>query len=133
MHRRCTSESGFTLVELLMAMTITTVVIGATLSGVSNATKANDTVMKITRVNGSLQAGMDLMFNDLLQAGAGLPKGHVIQIPSGGGLQVRRPGPPGTAYADRRSRSDDSRGHSRRPTGPRGQRRGHGHDHHPGG
>ncbi len=59
--------------------------------------KPTDTVMQITRANGSLRSGMDLMFTDLLQAGAGLPKGHVVQIPSAG-LQVRRPGPPTTAY-----------------------------------
>jgi hypothetical protein len=40
---------------------------------------------------------MDLIVRDLLQTGSGLPKGHVILVPSGGEL-LRRPGPPTTAY-----------------------------------
>jgi prepilin-type N-terminal cleavage/methylation domain-containing protein len=98
MRRIRPSEAGFTLLELLVAMAITTVVMGAMLSGVSNAKRTSDTVMQVTGVNSSLRLGMDLMFTDLLQAGSGLPKGHVIQIPSGG-LLVRRPGPPGTNYS----------------------------------
>jgi prepilin-type N-terminal cleavage/methylation domain-containing protein len=96
-HRGRTPESGFSLIEMLVALTVTGLVMGATLAGVANARKTADTVMQVTSVNGSLRTGMDLMFTDLLQAGAGLPKGHVVQIPSAGAL-VRRPGPPGTAY-----------------------------------
>jgi hypothetical protein len=47
-------------------------------------------------MNNGLRAAMDLMVRDLLQAGSGLPKGHVIQIPTGGET-IRLPGPPGTA------------------------------------
>jgi hypothetical protein len=50
-------------------------------------------------MNNSLRGGMDLMIRDLLQAGSGLPKGHVILVPSGGDL-IRRPGPPDTDYTN---------------------------------
>jgi type II secretory pathway pseudopilin PulG len=94
---RAGSEAGYSLIELLIAMGLTTLVIGATLSGLSDATKANDAVVQITTMNDSLRSALDLMFRDLLQTGEGLPKSHVILTPSGGAL-IRLPGPPGTAY-----------------------------------
>ncbi len=93
------AEGGYSLAELLVAMGITTVIMGATLAGLSDAIRANDAVVQITSLNDGLRAGLDLMVRDLLQAGAGLPKGHVILTPSGGSL-IRRPGPPGTAYTN---------------------------------
>ncbi len=86
------------MIELLIAMGITTAIMGATLGGLSDVMRSNDMVVRVTGMNNGLRAGMDLMIRDLLQAGAGLPKGHVISTPSGGGVLIRRPGPPGTAY-----------------------------------
>jgi hypothetical protein len=97
LRRSSTAQAGYSLVEVLIAMGITTLIMGATLAGLSDALRANDTVVKITTMNNGLRAAMDLMFRDLLQAGAGLPKGHVVLIPNGGAL-IRRPGPPGTNY-----------------------------------
>lgn len=98
-------QAGYSLVELLVAMGITTVIIGTTLAGLSDAIRANDAVVQITTMNNGLRAGLDLMVRDLLQAGAGLPKGSVILTPSGGSL-IRRPGPPGTAYTNAASDLD---------------------------
>jgi type II secretory pathway pseudopilin PulG len=91
------TEAGYSLVELLVAMGITTVIMGATLAGLSDAIRSNEAVLQMTTMNNGLRAAMDLMVRDLLQTGSGLPKGHVILTPSGGAL-IRRPGPPGTAY-----------------------------------
>jgi hypothetical protein len=91
------AEVGYSLIELLVAMALTTVIMGATLAGLSDAMRATDVVVQITSMNNGLRAGMDLMVRDLVQAGSGLPAGHIILTASGGSL-IRRPGPPATAY-----------------------------------
>lgn len=89
------STAGYSLIELLMAMAVMTVVMAATLGGLSNAMKANDAVLNVTGMNGSIRAGMDLMVRDLLQVGSGLPPSHVIGVSSGAGsTPIRLPGPP---------------------------------------
>jgi type II secretory pathway pseudopilin PulG len=94
-RNRASVEKGYSLIELLIAMGITTVVMGVTLGGLNDAIRANNTVVQITDMNKGLRGALDVMVRDLLQAGAGLPKGHVVLVPSGG-LLVRIPGPPGT-------------------------------------
>ena len=97
--RRIADDQGYSLVELLIAMLVTTIVMGATMGGLTDAIKANDAVLHVTGMNNALRGGMDLIVRDLLQTGSGLPKGHVIQVPSGGQL-IRRPGPPTTDYTN---------------------------------
>lgn len=93
------SESGFSLLEMLISMALLTVVMGATLGGLSDVMKGNETVMMIAGANNTLRGGMDLVVRDLLQVGSGLPASHAISIPSGtGSSAVRIPGPPGTAF-----------------------------------
>jgi hypothetical protein len=61
--------------------------------------RANESVMRMTNLNYSLRAAMDLMTRDFLQVGAGLPPSHAVTIPFGGGSQrVRLPGPPLTNF-----------------------------------
>ena len=92
------SDAGFTLLELLVAMGLMTVVMAVTLGGLSDATKANEAVMNLTSMNNSIRIGMDMMVRDLLQVGSGLPPSHVVLIPSGASSSlVKIPGPPGTA------------------------------------
>lgn len=98
-RRRGVSSAGYSLVELLISTALLTVIMGATLGGLSNASKANEAVIHLTGMNSSVRAGMDLMVRDFLQVGSGLPPGHVILVPSGTGAQaIRIPGPPGTAF-----------------------------------
>jgi prepilin-type N-terminal cleavage/methylation domain-containing protein len=94
--RHRAGDRGFSLIELLIAMGLTTVVMGVTMAGLSDAMRANDMVVNITTMNNGLRLAMDLMVRDLLQTGSGLGKAHQIQIPSGGTL-IRRPGPPAPA------------------------------------
>jgi hypothetical protein len=97
--RRRSSESGYSMLELLISMTLLTVIMGATLGGLSDVMKGNETVMMIANTNNTLRGGVDLMVRDLLQVGSGLPASHTISIPSGAGSSaVRLPGPPGTAF-----------------------------------
>jgi type II secretory pathway pseudopilin PulG len=95
--RHRAGDRGYSLIELLIAMGLTTVVMGVTMAGLSDAMRANDMVVHVTTMNNGLRLAMDLMVRDMLQTGSGLGKGHAIQIPSGGSL-IRRPGPPTTAY-----------------------------------
>ncbi len=94
------SESGYSLVELIVAMAIFTAIMGATMAGLANANRANHVVIGMASMNSGLRAGMDLMVRDLLQVGSGLPPNHVIEIPSGtGATPIRLPGPPGSNFA----------------------------------
>jgi type II secretory pathway pseudopilin PulG len=93
------SESGFTLVELLVASMITLAVIGVALTTFSNAMSLNETTTQVADSNQNLRAGTNLLVRDLLQAGRNIPTGG-ISIPSGtGSTPVQRPSPPGTSYA----------------------------------
>jgi prepilin-type N-terminal cleavage/methylation domain-containing protein len=93
------SDAGFSLIEMMISMTILTVIMGATLGGLSDIMKANQNVLMVSSTNNSLRGGMDLMVRDMLQVGSGLPASHAITIPSGAGSQrVRIPGPPGTTF-----------------------------------
>jgi hypothetical protein len=61
--------------------------------------RANESVMRLTSMNGTLRSSMDLLVRDFLQIGSGLPPSHGISIPSGlGSTPVRIPGPPGSAF-----------------------------------
>jgi hypothetical protein len=84
---------------LLVAMSLATLVMGISMTALSDALRANRSVAALTGMNNSLRLAMDLMVRDFLQVGSGLPPGHVIQVPNGAGaVAVRIPGPPGTAF-----------------------------------
>ncbi|MGD9906115.1 MAG: type II secretion system protein J, partial [Vicinamibacterales bacterium] len=92
-------QAGYSLVELLVTMGIFTVIMGATMTGLSDIIKGNDTVLQMANMNNTVRAGMDLMVRDLLQVGSGLPGSHTVTIPSGlGATPVRIPGPPGSNF-----------------------------------
>ena len=93
-----TRERGFTLVELMVALAITTVILGATMAAMGDAVKATDSATQITTLNNGLRTGMDLMIRDLMQAGQGLPAGRVIGLPNGNGATTIRSQAPGSNY-----------------------------------
>jgi prepilin-type N-terminal cleavage/methylation domain-containing protein len=104
---RRAGDAGFTLVEMLVAMFLGTLVMGVTLSALNDALRANSAVIRLTSMNGSLRSAMDLMVRDFLQVGSGLPPGHVVDIPSGAGASlVRIPGPPGSEFTTEAGASD---------------------------
>ena len=106
--RQRRSDRGFSLIELLIAMGLTTAVMGVALAGLSDAMRANESVISVTSMNNGLRLAMDLMVRDLLQTGSGLGKGHVIQTPQGGTL-IKRPGPPARRLPGPRPRSPSPR------------------------
>lgn len=97
--QRLTPAAGYSLIELLISMAIMGVIMAATMGGLSDSKKANDAVLNITGMNGSIRAGMDQLTRDMLQVGSGLPPGHVILVPSGANsTAIKLPGPPGTTF-----------------------------------
>ena len=102
-HRSVTSpgsnDRGFTLIEMLITMAITTVILGATMVAMNNATSATQTAAQIADLNAGLRTAMDLMVRDMLQVGQGLPSGRSILIPNGANsVWMQLPGPIGTDY-----------------------------------
>lgn len=91
------AEHGFTLVEMLITVAITTVVMGGALVALRDATRATETATLVSNLNSSLRTSMDLVVRDMLQVGQGLPAGRVVLVPSGvGSAPIRLPGPPNT-------------------------------------
>ena len=96
--RTTNSESGFTIVELIVASMITLTVIGIALTTFSNAMALNEATTQIADSNQNLRAGTNILVRDLLQAGRNIPTGG-ISIPSGAGsVSIYRPSPPSTSY-----------------------------------
>ncbi len=90
---------GFTLVELLVAMGITTIILGTTMVAMNDAIKATDSAKQVSDLNAGLRTATDLVVRDLLQVGQGLPTGRVIGLPNGAGTTpIILPGPLGSEY-----------------------------------
>ena len=105
---RLSSAAGYSLIELVITMAIFTVIMGATMSGLSDVIKGNETVLQMANMNNSIRAGMDLMVRDFLQVGSGLPAGHAVSIPNGAGA---------VAGADSRPAGDQLRHQRHDPAG----------------
>ena len=98
-QRPPSGQDGFSLIELVIAMGLMSIVLGGAFAALTDVAKANDTVKLVTGMNNNIRVGMDLVVRDLIQVGQGLPTGRVIAVPSGTGAQpIVRPGPAGTNY-----------------------------------
>jgi Tfp pilus assembly protein PilW len=74
-------QSGFTLVEFMIASLVSIVVLGAAVLIVRDSTRANSAVTQTSDMNDNLRAAMNLMVQDLIQTGTGVPTGG-IAIPN---------------------------------------------------
>jgi len=89
-------QTGFSLLELLVAMTVTLIILAATLSLFETGLRTNQTGTQMSTLNGNLRSAMNLIVRDLLQAGQNIPTGGVA-LPTGGSCSpINRP-MPGTA------------------------------------
>jgi type II secretory pathway pseudopilin PulG len=70
-------EGGFTLVELLIAMALSMVVLGAAFSAFTYQDKSYRGQAQVTEMQQNLRAAADLIAQDLQMAGYGLPSGSV--------------------------------------------------------
>jgi prepilin-type N-terminal cleavage/methylation domain-containing protein len=92
-------QTGFTLIELMVAMGITLVALAATMIAFKDATNTNQSVTLKSDISDNLRAGVNLIEQDLIQAGTGIPTGG-IPIPytpgpstcvGSGGVPINRP------------------------------------------
>ena len=74
-------QKGFTLVEFMVAMAVTMVVIAAVVGAFRDASRTNQNVTLKSDMSDNLRAGLNLLEEDLIQAGTGIPTGG-IAIPS---------------------------------------------------
>jgi prepilin-type N-terminal cleavage/methylation domain-containing protein len=77
-------QSGFTLIETLVAMTLMLIVVAAVMGALSDATHATEFVSLMADTQENLRAGMNYMVRDIMQAGNGIPQSG-ITIPNTGG------------------------------------------------
>ena len=91
--RHALDDRGFSMMELLVGVSLTLVVLATTLGALSDGIRASDTAKLLTQMQHNARSGLNLMTRDLMQTGQGIPKGG-IPIPSGSGATaVTRPGP----------------------------------------
>jgi prepilin-type N-terminal cleavage/methylation domain-containing protein len=74
-------QAGFTLVEIMVATLVSLIVLGAAVSMFRDSARANSAVAQISDMSDNLRAGMNLIVQDLIQTGTGIPTGG-IPIPN---------------------------------------------------
>src|SRR6267378_1498171 len=74
-------KSGFTFVELLIAMAVTMVALAAAVMMFRDSTKANTNVTQASDMRDNMRAGLNLIDQDIIQTGTGIPTGG-ISIPN---------------------------------------------------
>jgi prepilin-type N-terminal cleavage/methylation domain-containing protein len=78
------SSRGFTLIEILVALAIGTLVLGAAVKLFSQAMGATFVVSQRAEMQQDLRASSDLLIKDISLAGAGLPSATGIALPQSG-------------------------------------------------
>jgi prepilin-type N-terminal cleavage/methylation domain-containing protein len=85
--------NGFSLVELMTAIAILTIVVGATVGILIQAQRATDGVALAANTQENLRAGMHFIVRDLMQAGEGVPpQGVLIPLNTSANSNLNRPG-----------------------------------------
>jgi len=87
-------DRGFTLAELLVASTITLIVLAVGMASFMESQQLQESVAQLSDSNHNLRAGSNMLVRDLMQAGRNIPTGG-IPLPAGTGVTATvRPGPP---------------------------------------
>src|SRR5208282_143975 len=76
------SSSGFSLIELLVALAVGSLVVGAAVQLFSQGMAATFVVSQRAQMQQDLRATSDMLLKDISLASAGLPSGTGIQLPS---------------------------------------------------
>ena len=85
------SESGFSLVELLVAIALGVLVVGAAIMIFSSAMQNSFLVTQRATMQQNARSAMNTMMHDLSIAGTGIPQGG-IQLPTGAGSSLSKYG-----------------------------------------
>ncbi|MGB2622561.1 MAG: prepilin-type N-terminal cleavage/methylation domain-containing protein [Candidatus Acidiferrum sp.] len=92
-------QSGFTLIEFMVAMGITLIALATTMLAFKDATRTNQNVSLRSDLGDNLRASVNLLEQDLIQAGTGIPTGGIpipytagpTSCPGSGGAPINRP------------------------------------------
>jgi prepilin-type N-terminal cleavage/methylation domain-containing protein len=88
------SQSGFSLIELIVSLAVTMLIMGGTFTAMTQAMKSHETAKLMTGMNSNLRVAMDIVIRDLLQTAQGMPNSKRVEVPNGLGAQtIVRPGP----------------------------------------
>lgn len=89
-------EDGFSIVEMLLVVLITSLVMAGTATIFKNVMQLNEASILKSDSDQNFRAAANLLTRDMMQAGQGIPTGG-IPIPTGTGiLAIHRPGPSGS-------------------------------------
>jgi prepilin-type N-terminal cleavage/methylation domain-containing protein len=94
------SESGFSLVELLVAMVITLIVSGAIYGLMTAGQNAFRREPELAERQQNIRLAMDMIVRDLANAGTGLPPFTQVFTMNLGDAAASPPGPSGAAHSD---------------------------------
>ena len=87
-RKSANSSGGFSLIELLVALAVGALVVGAAVQLFSQGMDATFVVSQRAEMQQDLRASSDLLFKDISLAGAGLPSATGIQLPSQAGKPI---------------------------------------------
>jgi hypothetical protein len=93
--RALKSESGFSMIELMITALLTTLTLSMATSAFHGMSQTGDGAALLSDVNISLRSTLNLMTRDMLSAGRDIPVGG-ISIPSGSATPLNRPAPGAT-------------------------------------
>jgi hypothetical protein len=85
-------QAGFTIIEFMVAMGVTLLILAAAVGAITSTMRSNQNVALTADLNDNLRVSMNLVRQDIVLAGEGIPAGG-IAIPSGAGITINRPGP----------------------------------------
>jgi prepilin-type N-terminal cleavage/methylation domain-containing protein len=86
-------NSGFTLIEIMVAMAVSMIALGAAVLMFRDSTKANNNVSQTADMSDNIRAGLNMIVQDLIQTGTGIPVGGISipNTPNAAGCNVGRP------------------------------------------
>ena len=84
MGRKINLSRGFTLIELLVSLALGMLVVGTAVKLFSQGIGATFQVSQRAEMQQDLRATSNLLLKDISLAGAGMPQGQGIALPSGG-------------------------------------------------
>ena len=92
-YQAASSESGFSLMEVMITTLLTLVVLGSALGALDDGLTMQENAGLSSEMHHNIRTAMNSTMRDFLQTGQGIPTGGV-PIPNGtGATAVRRPGP----------------------------------------
>jgi prepilin-type N-terminal cleavage/methylation domain-containing protein len=91
-------QAGFSMLELLVSITILTTIVGITLKALVDTQHANEAVGLLGDMNQNLRASILYISRDLTQTGEGLPQSGIPYPQGGSAKKINWPAPPGKAY-----------------------------------